>query len=119
MRRRIFFEPALASFEECVWRPAVDVRRAPYGWLIKAELPGVSLEQVEVALRGNSLVLSGFRRDTLMSEGDSCYRMEISYSRFERRIELPARIEGCELRASSHEGLLILRLLVPPRSENP
>ncbi len=108
---RIFFEPAIAWFGECVWRPAVDVKRARYGWLIKAELPGVALEQVHVTLRGNSVVLSGVRTDTLHEEGDSYYAMEISYCRFERRVELPCRIEGAEIRLSTHDGLLVLKLL--------
>lgn len=111
--RRIFFEPALAHFGECVWRPAVDVMRAPYGWLIKAELPGVPPEQVQVAVRGNRVVLSGVRRDTLHAEGESYYRMEISYARFEREIELPASLEGAELRVSSQEGLLTVRIACP------
>jgi HSP20 family protein len=115
--RKIFFEPGLAYYEECVWRPAVDVRRTPYGWLITAELPGVPLEQVAVSVQGNSLILSGVRRDTLLEEGARYYALEISYSRFERRIDLPAPIEGAELRVSSERGLLILRLLVPPQPE--
>ena len=116
--RTIFFEPALAQFAECVWRPAVDVKRAPYGWLIKAELAGVALEHVQVAARGNTLVLSGVRKDTLVEEGCSYYTMEISYCRFERRIELPHSIEGAELTLSSRDGLLILRVLVPAGSED-
>ena len=112
-RRKIFFEPALAMVGECVWRPAVDVRRTPYGWLIQAELPGVAPDQVQVAVRGNSLLLSGVRRDTLLEEGASYYAMEIAYCRFERRIELPASLEEAEVKASARDGLLILRVLLP------
>ena len=117
LRRKIFFEPALAYFSECVWRPAVDVRRTSYGWLIKAELPGVALEQLEVSLRGNSVVLSGVRRDTLMAEAQTTYAMEIAYCRFERRVDLPVPIEGADLRLSTDDGFLILRLLVSPEAE--
>jgi HSP20 family protein len=115
-RRKIFFEPALSMMAECVWRPAVDVRRAPYGWLVKAELPGVAPEQVQVTVRGNSLLLSGVRKDTLLEEGDSYYAMEIAYCRFERRIELPAHLDDAEVRVSSRDGLLIVRILLPAAS---
>jgi HSP20 family protein len=118
-RRAIFFEPAVANFTECVWRPAVDVCRVPYGWLIKAELPGVASDEVQVSLRGNSVLLSGVRRDTPVEEGASHYTMEISYCRFERRIDLPGRVEDAELRTSSVDGLLVLRLLLPAESEGP
>ncbi|MBA2565562.1 MAG: Hsp20/alpha crystallin family protein [Gemmatimonadetes bacterium] len=109
--RPIFFAPAVSLFEECVWRPAVDVLRCPQGWLIKAELPGVRVDQVRVALRGNSVVLSGVRRDTYHEEGESYYKMEISYCRFERRIELPCPVEDAEVRLSTDNGLLFLRLV--------
>jgi HSP20 family protein len=112
--RRIFFEPAIYNFEECVWRPAVDVRRAPYGWLVKVELPGVTPEQVQIAMRGNSVFLWGVRRDTLLDEGESCYALEISYCRFERRIDLPSFLEDAEVRLASKDGLLILRLILSP-----
>jgi HSP20 family protein len=117
LRRTIFFEPGLSMMGECVWRPAVDVQRTPYGWLIKVELPGVAPEQVQVSIVGNSLVLSGVRRDTPHEEGDSYYAMEIAYCRFERRIELPASLVDAEVRLSSHDGLLILRVLLPAVSE--
>ncbi|HEY7462412.1 MAG TPA: Hsp20/alpha crystallin family protein [Gemmatimonadota bacterium] len=109
LRRRLFFEPALSMVGDCVWRPAVDVRRTPTGWLIKAELPGVPAEQVHVTMRGNSVVLSGVRRD-VHEEGESCYAMEIAYSPFERRIELPGRVEDADVAISSRDGLLILRI---------
>lgn len=111
-RPRIFFEPGVDSFKDCIWRPAVDVRRAPYGWLIKAEVAGVALQDVTIELQGNSVVLSGVRRDTLLAEGDSYYALEISYCRFERRIDLPTPVDQAELRVSASDGLLILRLTV-------
>jgi HSP20 family protein len=111
IRRKIFFEPAVAYIEECVWRPAADVRRAPYGWLVKVELPGVAPDQIRLVLRGNSLILSGVRKDTHLMEGESYYAMEISYCPFERRIELPVRIEGAEVVLAHDNGLLLLKLV--------
>ena len=110
MLRRIFFEPAVGWFGECVWRPAADVKRTAYGWLVKVELPGVAPETVRLAARGNSLLLSGVRTDVLREEGDSYYAMEISYCPFERRIDFPSAVEGAELHVSSQDGLLIVRL---------
>jgi HSP20 family protein len=107
---RLFFEPALSLFEECLWRPAVDVRRTRYGWLVKVELPGVHLDDVRLEVRGNSVILSGVRKDTVLEEGETTYVMEMSYCRFERRIELPATIERARVRPSCKDGLLLLRL---------
>ena len=118
-RRSLFFEPGLSMVHESVWRPAVDVRRTSCGWLIKAELPGVPPDQVHVAVRGNSVVLSGVRTDTSREEGASCYALEIAYCRFERRIELPAPVEGAEVSVSARDGLVILSIRTKPSSEKP
>jgi HSP20 family protein len=117
--RRLFFEPALDNFQECVWHPAVDVRRASYGWIIKAELPGVTAEELQVSAQGNSLLLWGVRKDTLLAEGESYYRLELSYCRFERKIDLPTSLEGAELRLSFDNGLVILRAILPSRERRP
>jgi HSP20 family protein len=111
--RGVFFEPAAAWFEECVWRPAVDVKRLPDGWLLKVELAGVRAEQVHVTLRGNRLILSGVRTDTHCDVKGSWYAMEISYCRFERQIDLPTPLEGAELGVSGEHGLLILKVRLP------
>jgi HSP20 family protein len=97
----------------------VDVKRAPYGWLVKAELPGVALDQVQISIRGNSLLLSGVRRDTLPAEGDTYYAMEIAYCRFERRIDFPVPIEGAEVTLASHNGLLLVRLVLSSEPSAP
>jgi HSP20 family protein len=111
--KRLFFEPALAHFEECVWRPAADVARTRHGWLVKVELPGVRLEDIRLELRGNTLTLSGVRKDKTLQQGDSYYVMEISYCRFERRIEFPARVEHARLEPRCQDGLLLLRIEAP------
>jgi HSP20 family protein len=119
LRRSPFFEPALSMVRESVWRPAVDVRRTAGGWLIKAELAGVPSDQVQVVVRGNSVVLSGVRRDTPREDGASCYAMEIAYCRFERRIELPGPMEDAKLSVSSRDGLVILKIRIAKVSETP
>ena len=118
-RRSPFFEPALSMVRECIWRPAVDVRRTTGGWLIKAELAGVPADQVHVTMHGNSVVLSGVRTDTPREDGASCYAMEIAYCRFERRIELPATVDDAEVSLSAHDGLVILRIRIRKSTEAP
>lgn len=110
LKHRLFFEPALAQFEECVWRPAADVARTRYGWLVKVELPGVRLEDIRLEVRGNTITLSGVRKDTTLQQGDSYYVMEISYCRFERRIELPTHVERARVHPRCEDGLLLLRI---------
>lgn len=96
--------------EETCWRPSVDVYRTPDGWLLKFDLAGVRLEDVNVHLRGRSITVSGFRRDWALEHGCSHYMMEISYNRFERTIELPCELTHARTRLEYREGLLLIRV---------
>jgi HSP20 family protein len=92
------------------WRPATDVYRAPHGWVIKLDLAGVNPDDIAVQVAGPLLTVSGVRRDTIIREGWSHYSMEISYSRFERAIELPFDPAGCRIRLEYREGMLLIHL---------
>jgi HSP20 family protein len=97
------------------WRPAADIYRTSEGWLVKLELAGVSQDDIQVSVCGRTLTVRGRRRDSLISEGGEHLLLEISYSEFERQIELPCDLERCELRTEWHDGMLLLR--IRPRNE--
>lgn len=93
------------------WRPAVDVVRAPDGWVLKFDLAGVRLEDVHVHLGQSSVTVSGVRRDSTLEEAGCChYSMEISYSRFERSIELPDDLRQAKFRLDYRDGILYVRI---------
>ena len=99
-------EPARAT----TWRPAADVYRTSDGWLLKFELAGLNLADVSVSARGSAITVNGVRRDQMPEEGCCQYSMEISYSRFERTIHLPCKIESCELNIEYTNGILLVRV---------
>jgi len=98
------------GFLEGRWVPAVDVYRTGEGWLLKFELAGVDRGDVEIALVGNLLTVSGRRRDRREEQSSECHRMEISYSSFSRSVELPGEVEGGEVLADCRDGMLVVRL---------
>ena len=93
------------------WQPLLDIYELKDGWLLKADLAGVRPDEVSVSVRGRTVTLRGIRRDSLIEEGCAHYRMEISYSAFERSIELP-----CEPGSKAHvdtdyrDGMLLIRI---------
>ena len=93
-----------------LWCPAADIFRTSEGWIVKVELAGVSSEQVEVELSGSTLRITGCRRDTVHSESVSYHQLEITYSRFEKTLQFPCRIEGTRITRDYRDGLLILHL---------
>ena len=78
--------------------------------VVRLELPGIEKSDCQVAIAGNTLILSGTRRFERISEDSSFHVMERAYGAFERRIALPRGVaeEGAE--AAFHNGVLTVRL---------
>jgi HSP20 family protein len=93
-----------------LWYPAADVYDAPDGWIVKVELAGVSAEDLEIEIQGNTLYIAGTRRDRTCSKGVSYRQMEITYSRFEKTLQFPDVIEGAKLEHDYSDGLLFIYL---------
>src|SRR5205085_2283775 len=92
------------------WYPAADIYQTREGWVVKIELAGVSTEDIEIEIQGNTLYIAGTRRDTTCSHGTSYHQMEIVYNRFEKTLRFPASIEGASIEHIFDNGLLIIRL---------
>ncbi|MDT8397802.1 MAG: Hsp20/alpha crystallin family protein [Pseudomonadales bacterium] len=92
------------------WKPPADVFYAGERWIIKVELAGVSPDDVEIAAQDRTLTIRGRRRDRWLQQGFACHSLEISYTRFERSIILPARIETNSIRWEYLDGILRIQL---------
>ena len=105
-----FTASTISHSEANVWQPLVDVYRTSSGWLIKYDLAGVLPEDVRLTFDGKRLTLHGTRRDCCIEEGFCHYRMEISYSHFERTIELPDSLERARVTSEFWHGMLLVRV---------
>jgi HSP20 family protein len=104
------FLPAADRFRDLHWQPAVDLYRTRTGWLLKAELAGVRPEDIQLSVSGRRLTLRGRRRDWFAEECACCYRMEITYSDFERTLELPINLERARITTDYQYGLLLVQI---------
>jgi HSP20 family protein len=93
-----------------LWYPAADVYQTHDGWVVKVELAGVSVEDVEIDIQGNALYIAGCRKDRSCAAGVSYQQMEITYSSFEKTLRFPAPIDGATLDHMFENGLLIIHL---------
>ena len=93
-----------------LWQPSVDVYRCPEGWKIKFDLAGVKPEDVEVIAAGDRLIVRGVRRDSIISAGWSYHQLEITYSRFERILQIPCDLSNAEVRSEYSDGWLLLHI---------
>lgn len=106
----IFFTQGMEAQAEMAWRPSADVYRTREGWLVKLDLAGVRPQDVSVTWQGSRLQVTGVRRDWVIEEGWSYHTMEITYSRFERTIDLPSDLTQAEISVECREGMLLLRV---------
>jgi len=98
------------------WSPAVDVFDSREAVVIKADLPGLRAEDVEVRLEENVLTLSGERKPDATPEEEEFFRVERPVGRFERIVALPQGIRGEDCTADFAAGVLTVRV---PKSSGP
>ncbi|MBC7924188.1 MAG: Hsp20/alpha crystallin family protein [Bryobacteraceae bacterium] len=93
------------------WQPALDIYKVSDGWILKFDLAGVRLDDVHAHVAGNRVTVAGVRRDWLLDEvGCHHYSMEISYSRFQRAVELPEDFSDAKFRLEYRDGILFMRI---------
>lgn len=96
------------------WAPAVDIYETPERIVLKAELPGLSRDDIEIQMRGTTLILRGERRFAKDVEQENYLRIERAYGTFQRSFTLPATIQQDKIRAVFRDGVLELTL---PKAE--
>jgi len=92
------------------WQPLLDIYELRDGWLLKLDLAGVRPDDVTITMIGRRVIVRGIRRDWCVEEGCHHYRMEISYSRFERAVELPDDPGPVAVQTESRDGMLLVRI---------
>lgn len=94
------------------WTPSVDITENDAEFLIKAELPEVSKEDIDVNVSNGMVTLSGERKSETKDEKE--HRIERFYGSFSRSFSLPENVNEEDIRAESKDGMLYLHL---PKSE--
>jgi HSP20 family protein len=96
------------------WFPAVDVYEDKDNLLVRAELPGMKKEDIEISLHEGFLTLSGERKGQETQEGAETYRSERWLGRFNRTISLPCSVVPDKIKATYTDGILAVSL---PKAE--
>ena len=99
---------------ETCWTPNTDVYLTDTGLVVTVELAGMRREDLDVAVEGNQLRISGVRRDGCRSPHCRFVVMEINYGHFESAIDLPPGYDLGSAKAAYQNGFL--RVEVPLRS---
>jgi HSP20 family protein len=95
------------------WRPAIDIEENNGNLMVRAEIPGMSKEEIKVAVKDNLLTISGERKRENESKDKTYYRVERCYGQFQRMIRLPAEVDADKVKATYKDGVLHITLPKP------
>ncbi len=98
-------------------RPAMDVIENDDSVTIRVDLPGLSVNDVNVQLEDNTLTVSGEIGDTIEKEGDRYHYRERYSGSFQRTLRLPNTIDAEKVEASFDNGVLNIALPKLPQAQ--
>ena len=92
------------------WTPALDVHEDKDNYIIRAELPGMKHEDIDVLLHDGALSISGERKTEKKYEEAEAYRTERRLGKFQRTVSLPTPVAADKAKAQYKDGILTLTL---------
>jgi HSP20 family protein len=95
------------------WVPAMDLVETDDHLVLRADLPGMKRDDVEIEIKDGALTVSGERKAEHEENAEGYYRVERAYGRFSRSLTLPDGIEPDAVEASFADGVLEVRIPKP------
>jgi HSP20 family protein len=92
------------------WSPAVDIFETENELVLKADVPEVALQDIDVHVENETLTLSGERKFASEDNSKGFHRIERSYGKFTRSFSLPTTVEAEKVSAEYHDGVLTVKL---------
>ncbi|MGW8257126.1 MAG: Hsp20/alpha crystallin family protein [Thermoguttaceae bacterium] len=96
------------------WWPAVDVVEAEKEITVRAEIPGIDPNELDVTVSGNQLIISGEKKESSEKKESGFYHSEARYGSFRRVIPLPEGVNSENVDAQYANGVLTLKLNKTP-----
>jgi HSP20 family protein len=95
------------------WVPAIDLVETDDHLVLKADLPGLSKDDVNIEVKDDVVTVSGERRAENEEKADGYYRVERAFGRFSRSLSLPHGVEADAIDAEFTDGVLEIRIPKP------
>lgn len=96
------------------WMPLVDIKEETERFLIKADIPGVKPENIEVTMDNGALTIRGERDEEKREKKDGYHRVERYFGSFYRRFAMPDTADADHIKATSRDG--VLEIEIPKRT---
>lgn len=99
------------------WSPQVEVRQRGDHIVVRADLPGVKREDVQIDVENDMLTIRGERREERQDEREGFVRSERMYGHFSRTIPLPEGVDPDRCEATFKDGVLEIDIPAPEQSQ--
>jgi len=113
-----FLEPFTRTADEDLvsgsWSPAIDVAETQEKIIVRAEVPGMKQEDIQIEFENGLLTIRGERK-LIKEEGVTFHRVERTFGNFSRSFTLPRTVDPERISASYREG--VLEIEVPKKEE--
>ena len=103
------------EFSKGSWSPPVDIYETSSNVVLKAEIPGMRQEDIEIKIEDDALVLKGVRKLEKVTENETYHRIERSYGTFVRTFTLPNSVDQDKVTATYDSG--IFKIVMPKKRE--
>jgi HSP20 family protein len=100
------------------WAPPVDLLEREDSLVLRADLPGLGEDDVQIEMRDNVLTIAGERNAEHEDKQNGYYRIERAFGRFSRSLQLPEGVDADRIQASFDNG--VLEVVIPkPEARQP
>jgi len=97
------------------WVPAIDILEEKERFVLRADLPGVNAEDIDISMDKGLLTISGERREEKSEQAEGLHRVERATGKFYRRFSLPETVNSDGISAKSVNGILEVSIPKQPQ----
>ncbi|MFQ5354262.1 MAG: Hsp20/alpha crystallin family protein [Thermodesulfobacteriota bacterium] len=102
--------PVKALIERDTAPPAIDILERPEAIVVRAELPGVDKDNIDISLSDNTLTISGKIEEDKEEKKEDFYYSERTYKSYSRSVDLPCKVDSEKIKANLKNGVLSVKL---------
>jgi len=97
------------------WHPSVDIKETKDDFVLMAEIPGMSKDDIKINISENTLTIKGEKKEEKKEDDHNYHRVERRYGTFQRSFTLPTQIQGNKVKAAYKDG--VLTITMPKKEE--
>lgn len=98
--------------------PAVDVVRSNGNLVVRADMPGMTADEVEIKVENDTLTIKGEHEEKHEEKDRDYVRRERRWGSFERSMSLPTGVDPKSITAKTHDGVLEVTVPLPAEQES-